>query len=211
MRSGYPWTIRGIDQGDIWHPTIALISKGFEGFQKGKVPTFLDSGASDMMFILRDAFVEYKPLSSCVGDSAKAKDGGFEIVGEGNVNQRYKVGEGERNITYTWALHTPTLNANLVSISTLNRAGLTTTFGNGEGIIQKSDGTTVLAGKNVNRMYLLETLDTTSHTPLTLNSLSQLGINTGDPGVFLGNPYPYLSKPTPMTMGRGFNNEYKYA
>ena len=67
--------------------TIALISKGFQGFQEGKVLTFLDSGASDTMFVLRDSFAEYKPLSSHVGDSAKAKDGGFEIVGEGNVTQ----------------------------------------------------------------------------------------------------------------------------
>ena len=38
----------------------------------------------------------------------------------------------------------------------------------------------------------------------------ELGITTGNPGVFPGNPYPYLSKPTPVTMGRGFMNEYKY-
>ena len=81
-------------EDDIQHPTIALINKGFQGFQKGKVPTFLDSGASDMMFVLRDVFVKYKLLSSHVGDSAKAKDGGFEIVGEENVNQCYKVGGG---------------------------------------------------------------------------------------------------------------------
>jgi hypothetical protein len=152
-------------------PTMALISKGFQGFQKGKVPTFLDSGASDTMFVSRDSFVEYQPLSSHVGDSAKAMDGGFEIIGEGDVTQRYIVDGGERNITYTRALHTPTLNANLISISALDRAGLTTMFGNGKGVVQKRDGTTVLAGKSINGMYLLETLDT--HTPLALNSLSQ--------------------------------------
>lgn len=158
---------------EMQFPTMALISKGFQGFQKGKIPTFLDSGVSDTMFVSRDVFVEYKLLSSCVGDSAKAKDGGFEIVGEGNVNQWYKVDGGEWNIMYTQALHTPTLNANIVSISALNKAGLTTTFGNSKGVVQKSDGLTVLTGKNINGMYLLEALDTTSHTPLALNSISQ--------------------------------------
>ena len=32
-----------------------------------------------------------------------------------------------------------------------------------------------------------------------------LGITMGNPGVFPGNLYPYLSKPTPMTMCRGFH------
>ena len=32
-----------------------------------------------------------------------------------------------------------------------------------------------------------------------------LGITTGNPGVFLGNPYPYPAKPTPMTTGVGFH------
>ena len=32
-----------------------------------------------------------------------------------------------------------------------------------------------------------------------------LGITTGNPGVFPGNLYPYLAKPTPVTMGVGFH------
>ena len=70
---------------------IVLISQGFQGFEKGKIPTFMDSGASDTMFVSKDAFVEYKPIVARVGDSAKAVDGGFEIIGEGNVIQRYQV------------------------------------------------------------------------------------------------------------------------
>ena len=52
---------------------------------------FMDSGASDTMFVSRDAFVEYKPTAVCTGDSAKATDGGFDIVGEGKVVQQYLV------------------------------------------------------------------------------------------------------------------------
>ena len=67
---------------------------------------------------------------------AKAEDGGFEIVGEGDIVQHYQVDGKEREITYTHALHTPTLNANLVSVSALDKAGLTTIFANGKGVIQ---------------------------------------------------------------------------
>lgn len=94
----------------------------------------MDSGASNTMFILKEAFTEYKPITPRTRDSAKAVDGGFEIVGEGNVLQWYQIDGKERDITYTRALHTPTLNANLVSVSALDRAGLTTTFGDGKGI-----------------------------------------------------------------------------
>ena len=50
---------------------------------------------------------------------------------------------------------------------------MTITIGNGRGVVQKTNGTIVLTGKNVSGMYLLEALDTTPHTPLALNSLSQ--------------------------------------
>ena len=44
------------------HP-MALISSSFQTFQNGKVQTFMDSGASDTMFVSRDVFNEYKPVS----------------------------------------------------------------------------------------------------------------------------------------------------
>ena len=150
------------------HPHTALVSKGFQAFGKGKIPTFLDSGASDTMFVLKEAFIEYKSIDSRTGDSANAKDGDFEIVGEGNVEQCYLINGKDHKITYTCALHTPTLNANLILISALDRAGLSTTFGNGRGVIRKADGTIVLIGKNVNGMYILETIDEPPHVPLAM-------------------------------------------
>ena len=161
------------DDADPDFPHKALISKGFQNFEKGKIPTFLDSGASDTMFVLREAFAEYKSVDSRVGDSAKAKGGDFEIIGEGDVIQRYVVDGNERKITYTRALHTPTLNANLISVGALDKAGLITTFGNSKGVTTKPDGTVILAGMNVNGMYLLETLSGPSQIPLALSSLSQ--------------------------------------
>ena len=151
----------------------ALISKGYQSFGRGGVPTFMDSGASDTMFVSRKAFTEYKPTNSRKGDSAKANDGSFDIVGEGSVVQRYKVDGKEQSVTYTRALHTPTLNANLISVSALDKAGLTTTFGNGQGVTRKADGTVILAGKSVDGMYILEELSDTSDTAIAMLSLSQ--------------------------------------
>ena len=90
---------------------MVLISKGFQTFGK-EVPTSMDSGANNTMFVLREAFTKYKPITLQVGDSTKAIGGGFEIVGEGNVVQRYQVNGRECTVTYTHTLHTPALNAN---------------------------------------------------------------------------------------------------
>ena len=152
---------------------VALITQGFQAFEKGKIPTFMDSGASDTMFVSRDAFTEYEPTAPRTGDSAKALDGSFEIISEGNVVQRYQVNGKERKITYTRVLHTPTLNANLVSVGALDKAGLITTFGNGQGITRQADGTVVLAGRNINGMYLLEAVEPAPSTPLAMGSLIQ--------------------------------------
>ena len=170
-----------IENDPSTHPHLALysalISKGFQSFNEGKIPTFMDSAASDTMFVSKDLFKDYKPISNRMGDSAKAKDGGFEILGEGTVLQRYKVDGKEKDITYTRALHTPTLNANLVSVSALDKAGLMTTFGQGKGVARKTDGTVVLAGKGISGMYLLETVEngpSTQHPlPLAMASLSK--------------------------------------
>jgi len=111
------------------------------------------------------------------GDSAKATDGNFDIVGEGKVVQRYLVEGKEKTITYTRALHTPTLNANLVSVSAFDKAGLTTTFGNGQGIIRKRDGSVVLAGRAIKGMYVVDPLDEAKqnipNNPIAMSSLSK--------------------------------------
>ena len=73
----------------IEYTHIALISKSFQSFGKGGIPTFLDSKASDTTFVLNEVFDEYKVIDLQVGDSAKAID--FDIVGEGNVIQQSAV------------------------------------------------------------------------------------------------------------------------
>ncbi len=83
------------DSGVLLHEhdpsPIALVNKGFQGFTKTEIPTFMDSGASDTMFVSKEAFTEYMATAPRTGDTAKAVDGGFEIVGQGKVTQTYLV------------------------------------------------------------------------------------------------------------------------
>ncbi len=160
--------------------STAFVSNGFKSYGPGRIPTFMDSGASDTMFVCRDDFVEYTPTALCTGDSAKAVDGNFDIVGEGRVVQCYLVEGKEKKITYTRALHTPTLNANLISISAFDKAGLMTTFSGGRGIISKPDGTVILTGRGDKGMYIVDALsggtmdvhDVKPDTPHAMSSLS---------------------------------------
>jgi len=116
---------------DVEISSKAFISRTFGNFSPAEIPTFMDSGASDTMFVSKESFSEYRATPVRTGDSAKADDSDFEIVGEGKVTQRYMVDGKEKQITYTCALHTPTLNANLISVSAFDDAGLTITFGGG--------------------------------------------------------------------------------
>jgi len=95
--SGSGVVIEGVNKET---PT-AFISHGFTSFRQGDVPTFLDSGASDTMFISRGDFVKYTPITSRTADSAKAKDGDFDIISEGKVIKRYLVDGKEKTVTYT--------------------------------------------------------------------------------------------------------------
>jgi hypothetical protein len=77
----------------------------------------------------------YQPTTPHSRDSAKAIDGDFEIIREGTVVKKYLVCGKVRTITYMQALHMPTLNANLISVSAFDQAGLATTFSGGCGTV----------------------------------------------------------------------------
>ena len=113
-------------------PLVALISRSFASLGKGGIPTFIDSGTSDTMFVLKDTFSAYRNITPRSGNSMKAVDGGFNIIGEGTVTKCYLVDGKEKKLSYTQAIHTPTLNMNLISVSAFNRAGLTVTFCKGD-------------------------------------------------------------------------------
>ena len=56
----------------------------------------------------------------------------------------------------------------------LDKAGLTTVFGNGKGVTKKADETVILTSQSVNGMYFLEVLDNLVDVPITMSFLSQL-------------------------------------
>ena len=167
----------GVIVEDETEVTKALVSKSFQTFSDGKVPTFIDSGASDTMFVSRADFTAYKLTPPRSGDSTKAVDGTFDIVGEGTVVKSYLVDGREKKLTYTRAIHTPTLNANLVSISAFDNAGLTVTFRGGCGVVQKRDGTAVLSARLVKGMYvvdeLVDSVPRDQSVPIAMASLSK--------------------------------------
>jgi histone deacetylase 1/2 len=148
----------GVIVDDETETTRALVSKGFQTFSDGKVPTFIDSGASNTMFVSRADFSTYNLTPPRSSDSAKAVDGNFDIIGEGTVVKSYLVDGKEKKLTYTRAIHTPTLNANLVSVSAFDNAGLTVTFGGRRGVVRKGDGTAVLSARLVKGMYVVDEL-----------------------------------------------------
>ena len=165
------------DDDDDTETTRALVSKSFQVFSGGKVPTFIDSGASDTMFVSKNDFENYKSTPPHSGDSAKAVDGEFEIIGEGTVVKHYLVDGKVKKLTYTRVIHTPTLNANLISVSSFDKVGMTVTFRGGCGVVRKRDGTAVLTAKLVKGMYVVEELSDDLHgdqgIPLTMTSLSK--------------------------------------
>ncbi|KAJ7775251.1 hypothetical protein B0H14DRAFT_3508447 [Mycena olivaceomarginata] len=93
----------------------ALVSRTFENHSPAKAITFLDSGASDHFFRDRSDFRSYEAVAVRTGKSALASEGDFAIVGKGTVTKVFNVGGKEVHITFSNALHAPTLSANLVS------------------------------------------------------------------------------------------------
>ncbi len=56
--------VSGVIVEDEAETPTTFISHRFGSFQQGKIPTFLDSGASDTIFVSRDDFIKYVPITS---------------------------------------------------------------------------------------------------------------------------------------------------
>ncbi|KAJ7352685.1 hypothetical protein DFH08DRAFT_644685, partial [Mycena albidolilacea] len=78
-------------------------------------------------------------------------------IGKGTVTKVFNVGGKEVHITFSNALHAPTLSANLVSVSQLDAMGCYATFGAGGVVIREgSAGEIILEGHGSAGMYVLE-------------------------------------------------------
>ncbi|KAJ6479829.1 hypothetical protein C8R45DRAFT_1156024 [Mycena sanguinolenta] len=127
---------------------MAFASRTLENFAPLQTVTFVDSGASDHFFRDRSDFDNYEAVAVRTGKSALASDGDFTIVGKGTVTKRFIINGKEAHITFRNALHTPSLSANLISVSQLDKAGCYSVFGSGGVIIRQGEaGEEILKGR----------------------------------------------------------------
>ncbi|KAK0221148.1 hypothetical protein EDD85DRAFT_739602, partial [Armillaria nabsnona] len=59
-------------------------------------------------------------------------------------------------LTFKNTLHSPSLAANLISVSTLDKAGLSTVFSNGRAAVHNRSGKEVFIGQGSDGMYVLD-------------------------------------------------------
>ncbi|CAK5279307.1 unnamed protein product [Mycena citricolor] len=117
------------------------------------VPTYLDSGTSNHCFTNRSDFSSYV-LQLQTGQAAPVGEAGtFKILGKGTVIKEFMVGESIHRLTFSDALHTPDLHANLVSVGQLDERGYTTTFSGKKASVTNREGKGFTCLWNENRMY----------------------------------------------------------
>ncbi|PBK93560.1 hypothetical protein ARMGADRAFT_1101663 [Armillaria gallica] len=101
---------------------MAFVTTTFEGCTPSVTLTFMDSSASNYFFHNCEDFVEYTPVAFCTGSSAIEGKGTFEILGQGTVTKTFRLDGKDVKLTFKNALHSLSLAANLISMSTLDKA-----------------------------------------------------------------------------------------
>ncbi len=117
----------------------------------------MDSGTSDYFFRNREDFTDYTPVAFRMGSSAVEGKGTFEILGQGTATKTFRLNGKDVKLTFKNVLHSPSLVANLISISALDKAGLSTVFSNSCAIICNNSGNEVFTGSGSEGMYILDT------------------------------------------------------
>lgn len=146
----------------------AFVTTTFEGRTPSVTLTFMDSGASDYFFQNREDFTEYTPVAFRTGSSAIEGKGTFEILGQGTVTKTFRLDGDDVKLTFKNALHSPSLAANLISVSALDKAGLSTVFSNGRAAVRDKSGKEIFAGRGSDSMYVLDA----APTPQAMSSRS---------------------------------------
>ncbi|PBK96026.1 hypothetical protein ARMGADRAFT_1077541 [Armillaria gallica] len=123
----------------------AFVTTTFEGCTPSVTLTFMDSGTSNYFFRNREDFVEYTPVAFHTGSSAIEGKGTFEILGQGTATKTFRLDGKDIKLTFKNALHSPSLAANLISVSALDKAGLSTVFSNGGATVHDRSGKEVFA------------------------------------------------------------------
>ncbi len=141
---------------DVEPADRAFVTTMFEGQNLSVMLTFMDSGASDFFFKNEEDFTDYMPCAFHMGTSAVETTGQFDILGKGTATNMF-VSDGKAvKLTFKNALHSPSLAANLISISALDKAGLSTVFTDGKAVVKDKSGHELFVGCGSEGMYVLE-------------------------------------------------------
>ncbi|KAJ3885912.1 hypothetical protein GG344DRAFT_58400, partial [Lentinula edodes] len=104
----------------------------------------------------REDFTNFEYGSYDPGASAVEGAGSFKILGKGTAVKLFRVKGKLIRITFKNALLAPSLAANLISISALDKAGFFTTFGGNAAVVKRKDGTELFHGRGRDGMYVLD-------------------------------------------------------
>ncbi|KAK0186583.1 hypothetical protein F5146DRAFT_1142957 [Armillaria mellea] len=124
----------------------AFVTTTFKGHTPAMTLTFMDSGTSDYFFKNCEDFTDYTPVMFCTGSSAIEGKGTFEILEKGTVSKTFCLDGRDVKLTFKNALHSPSLTANLMSVSSLDRAGLSIIFSKGCAAVHDQSGKEIFAG-----------------------------------------------------------------
>jgi hypothetical protein len=141
--------------------------------------SFADSGCTIHFFKSWGVFSSYKPLNKVVGQSLK-EGTSFTILGTGNINFKVLFKGVEHTLTFCDALHAPDITANLLSISKMDLARWSATFGDQRVQFFNKDKLETFGGTLKNGLYLVHgSFNTSIPTALTAHSLrSPVNIET---------------------------------
>jgi hypothetical protein len=126
-----------------------------------RLPSFLDSGATDTCVRSRKRFTTYR-LEAIEGNTAV---GGFRVVGTGRARFDVRIEDGSTHTILLDAIHTPDFTMNLISVPKLDKRGLVGAIGGGRLTVSSRDGTRIIDGvltktEGGRELYEVEVVDT---------------------------------------------------
>ncbi len=134
---------------------VCLMAKiNSSAFPKRASSWITDSGCTAHICFDRSMFATYEPITDMsveMGTKATA-----DVAGRGTVILSMKCGSEFKVRKLEKVLHVPTFEFSLLSVSTLDKRGMMTTFGGGECIIHK-DGETIATGSLETTLYVIRT------------------------------------------------------
>lgn len=111
-----------------------------------KIPTYLDSGASDNCVANRNRFLTYRDVN-VEGSTALKSGGSFQVAGWGLAEFEVRLADGSEHKIHLELMHTPGFAMNLISLPTLDTRGFRGTWGNGRLSVLNREGKVVVDGQ----------------------------------------------------------------